>query len=496
MDIKKEYSCLERNSRVFQKNIEIDEDYQETIPQYCDDIYRIVKCKSHSYITSVDTNYSEIKIFGKTEICITYFNENSDLCYTDFEEEFTKTCDIENLSDKAFARANICDKYTNFRVINQRRIDIHTSGNISLSVYDRTKCPGVSSCENAKLRVENVKTAMIINTALSRVEFDEEFSIPADSQAIKRIISSTATASLSQSKIINDKALVKSIINLSVMYTTDESPTQIKSCKYSFEVSKIIDAAGIRESDYIIANINVGNLFTKSKNASGDKLTVIEAFGELCVSALFIREEEQSLITDGYVLNRNSDCVYTDYRCCADGKFINENRQQTLTFDFSNDIKEIKELSISLSDTVVRNSKLVAKATANAICVSDSDNLTYFSNTSDIEISIEEYQDAVCSLNIQDFDFTLSQSAKVDVRLNYNISAYLFNESSISILSDLQAEDEFIKYPTMTVYFGKEEESVWSIAKNFSSDIDLILKENNLTTDILDANKVLLIPGV
>lgn len=175
MDIKKEYSCLERNSRVFQKNIEIDEDYQETIPQYCDDIYRIVKCKSHSYITSVDTNYSEVKIFGKTEICITYFNENSDLCYTDFEEEFTKTCDIENLSDKAFARANICDKYTNFRVINQRRIDIHTSGSISLSVYDRTKCPGVSSCENAKLRVENVKTAMIINAALSRLNLTRNF---------------------------------------------------------------------------------------------------------------------------------------------------------------------------------------------------------------------------------------------------------------------------------------------------------------------------------
>lgn len=496
MDIKKEYSCLERNSRVFQKNIEIDEDYQETIPQYCDDIYRIVKCKSHSYITSVDTNYSEVKIFGKTEICITYFNENSDLCYADFEEEFTKTCDIENLSDKAFAWANICDKYTNFRVINQRRIDVHTSSNINLAVYDQTKCPCVSSCENSKLKVEKVKTAMIINAAVSRIEFDEEFSIPADSQAIKRIISSTASASLSQSKIINDKALVKSIINISVMYTTDESPTQIKNCKYSFEVSKIIDVSGIKESDYIIANINVGNLFTKSKNSSGDKLTVIEAFGELSISSLFIREEEQSLITDGYVLNRNSDCAYTDYRCCCDGKFINENRQQTLTFDFSNEIKEIKELSISLSDTVVRNSKLIAKATANAICVSDSGNLTHFSNTSDIEISIEEYQDAVCSLNIQDFDFTLSQNAKVDVRLNYNISAYLFNVGNISVLSDLQADDEFIKYPTMTVYFGKEEESVWNIAKNFSSDIDLILKENNLTTDILDSNKVLLIPGV
>lgn len=496
MDIKKEYSCLERNSRVFQKNIEIDEDYQESIPQYCDDIYRVVKCKSHSYITSVDTNYSEVKLFGKTEICITYFNENSDLCYADFEEEFTKTYDIENLSDKAFAWANVCDKYTNFRVINQRRIDVHTSCCINLAVYDKTKCPCVSSCECSKLKVENIKTAMIINAAISRIEFDEEFSIPADSQPIKRIISSAATASLSQSKIINDKALVKSIINVSIMYTTDESPAQIKNCKYAFEVSKIIDAAGIQENDYVIANINVGNLFAKPKNASGDKLTVIEAFGELSISTLFIREQEQSFITDGYILNRNSDCSYTDYRCCSDGKFINENRQQTLTFDFSNEIKEIKELSLSLSDTMVRNSKITAKATANAICVTDSGNLTHFSNTSDFEISIEEYQDAVCSLNIQDFDFTLSQSAKVDVRLNYNISAYLFNEDNISVLSDLQADEEFIKYPTMTVYFGRKEESVWNIAKNFSSDIDLIIKENNLTTDILDTNKVLLIPGV
>ena len=110
MDIEKEYSCLEQNKKVFHKCVEIDENYQETLQAYCDDLYRIIKCKAHSYVTSVDINYNEVKIFGKTEICVTYYDEASNLCYADFDEEFTKSVETDGLTDTAFATAIASDK--------------------------------------------------------------------------------------------------------------------------------------------------------------------------------------------------------------------------------------------------------------------------------------------------------------------------------------------------------------------------------------------------
>lgn len=496
MDIEKEYSCLERNCKVYQKCIDVDEDYQEALPQYCDDIYRVVKCISRSYITSVDTNYNEVKLFGKIEISLTYFNESSCLCYADFEEEFTKLVDIDNITESAFASAVVNDKYTNFRVINQRRIDIHSSASVNVSVYDKMKCPCISSCNNSKLKVERLKTASVINTNISRAEFDEEFSVAGDSKAIKRIVSSSSFATLGETKIIKDKALIKAVVSLTVLYTTDEEEEQLSKCEYSFNISKIIDASGIDDSDIIIANISIGNIFFKAKSSSNDKLCVIEAFGDVLINSTFIRENEQELITDGYVLNHNSDCSYSDFACSKNGRLMNDTKMQSISFDLSAEVTEIRELNISLSESYARNGRLMSKATANAMCMTAAGSLTTFSSTADIEIEVENCQSAVSALTLQSYDYTMQANGKVDVRLSIGVSAYIYEEAHIKVLSEISADDNEINYPTLTVYFGKQNESIWSIAKSFSSDIDLIRAENDLSSEILDSNKILIIPGV
>lgn len=496
MDIEKEYSCLERNCKVYQKCIDVDEDYQEALPQYCDDIYRVVKCISRSYITSVDTNYNEVKLFGKIEISLTYFNESSCLCYADFEEEFTKLVDIDNITESAFASAVVNDKYTNFRVINQRRIDIHSSASVNVSVYDKMKCPCISSCNNSKLKVERLKTASVINTNISRAEFDEEFSVAGDSKAIKRIVSSSSFVTLGETKIIKDKALIKAVVSLTVLYTTDEEEEQLSKCEYSFNISKIIDASGIDDSDIIIANISIGNIFFKAKSSSNDKLCVIEAFGDVLINSTFIRENEQELITDGYVLNHNSDCSYSDFACSKNGRLMNDTKMQSISFDLSAEVTEIRELNISLSESYARNGRLMSKATANAMCMTAAGSLTTFSSTADIEIEVENCQSAVSALTLQSYDYTMQANGKVDVRLSIGVSAYIYEEAHIKVLSEISADDNEINYPTLTVYFGKQNESIWSIAKSFSSDIDLIRAENDLSSEILDSNKILIIPGV
>ena len=50
--------------------------------------------------------------------------------------------------------------------------------------------------------------------------------------------------------------------------------------------------------------------------------------------------------------------------------------------------------------------------------------------------------------------------------------------------------------PQLTLYFAKKNESVWDIAKSFLTDSKLIIDENELTSDIIDTRRVLLVPGM
>ncbi len=494
MDIQKDYTCIEHNVKVFSKAVELEADYQEALPAYCDDIFRVVKCVGRSYITSTDISYNEIKLFGKYEICLTYYNENSRLCYADFEEDFSKTVSVDEIGDSAFVCADIFDKYTNFRVINQRRIDVHSSSVICLSVYDKIKCPEVCSCENSKLRYQNFKIADVISSDISRIEFDEEFSLPSSNEAINRIISWSAFASLSEIKIIKDKALIKASVTVNILYTADNSEENIEKLQYSFNTSKIIDSLGINENDIPLSNICIGSMFVKGKASGGDKVNTVDVFGELSVNTVFIREYEQEYITDGYIPGAVTDNSFSEYTISEAAGIISENKIVNASVNLPDDVSSVLELSLITSEISFKNGKLTSKLNINALCVSESGELISVSSGDEFVIPVNSSNEGIASFSINSYDYTLTDRNTMDIRVNMKTDIYTLNNKTVNILSDIVATDEKKEASTMTVYFAKANESVWDIAKSFSSDIDMIISENSLNGDTLDADKVLIIP--
>ena len=77
-----------------------------------------------------------------------------------------------------------------------------------------------------------------------------------------------------------------------------------------------------------------------------------------------------------------------------------------------------------------------------------------------------------------------------------NVIGCSFNTVSKNILSEITPTDKIANSHEMSIYFAKQGEEVWNIAKSFSSDIDLIKRDNDLSGDVIENNSVLLILGV
>ena len=496
MEYEKEYSCVERNGNVFSKSIEIEQDFTESIPAYCDDIFRVVKCTSHSFVNSASISQNEVMIYGKTQIMLTYYNENSLLCYTDFEEEFSRNIPVENLSDYAFPRVEICDKYTNFRIINQRRIDVHSSAQLSVNVYDRIKYPCINDCAGSKLNTKNIKTSDIIASNVSKIEFDEEFSLPADCDSINRIISTSCLAHLTETKIIKDKMLVKATVDADIAYTSGDDDERLLKVSESFSLSKIIDQSLIDEGDIIICDVSVGNVFNKAKSSSGDKLCNIELFGEIIINSVFIREEERSFVTDGFIPKKNSNCSYSDCPIMTEGKAVYETALFNQSVETSNEINEVKEIGINLSAPVLRNKKVVSNAETVVLFENRNGDIVSCASTAEISFDVNGYDGAIASLSVKSLDYSISSDNKIEIRINAQMNSYAYNNSNIRILSDIEAGEGEIEYPSLSIYFAKKDEDVWDIAKSFSSDTDMIMNENNLQSKTVDKDRILIIPRV
>lgn len=495
MDINKEYSCFERNCIVYQKSIDNEADYQEALPEYCDDVFKVAKCEVRNYITSVNVALNEVKIYGKTQICLTYYNESSNLCCADFDEEFEKTVEVDNIkTDSAFACACCVDKYTGFRVINQRRIDIHSLSVISVEVYDKISCQSVKSCENSKLRVEKVKLADIFDSSVNKCEFDEDITLPADLPEIKRIISSTAFASLGDIKIIQDKALIKGTVNICILYTSGEDE-KICKCDYSFDISKIVDCVGLTENDIVSVRLSVGGLYFKLKSSPDNSISHIEAYGDVIVSTVFVKEKVCSIITDGYIPHTKCECSYSNVLCNYGGTALENTYKQKLNVEFQNNLGEIKEVGLRLSDVTCKNGKLEITAYVTVFSQSDGVMCSYCEYKQFL-IDVSGFSQCVCSANIISFDYSLKSDNCIEFRLMLNVTGYVFNTVNKNILSEINASEQISHSHEMSIYFAKQGEEIWNIAKSFSSDIDLIKKDNDLKSDIVENNSVLLILGV
>lgn len=63
------------------------------------------------------------------------------------------------------------------------------------------------------------------------------------------------------------------------------------------------------------------------------------------------------------------------------------------------------------------------------------------------------------------------------------------------IFSFQRGETTVERESAAVIYFASKDESVWDIARHYNTTVSLVMEENELSEEILSADKMLLIPG-
>lgn len=63
----------------FKKAQDCDFDYQENLLSYNDDLLKVVRCCVNNFIVNTAFQNSQITVYGKTKITLTYISESSGL---------------------------------------------------------------------------------------------------------------------------------------------------------------------------------------------------------------------------------------------------------------------------------------------------------------------------------------------------------------------------------------------------------------------------------
>lgn len=470
---------------IFSKSIDADFDYQENLQSYNDDVLKIIRCSINNFVVNSVFQNGVVTVHGKSKIFLTYISESSAcLSCAEFEEDFEKNISVDTDEQEIFTDIFVCNKYCNYRIINQRRVDIHNSFQINICAYAQSGAQMLDDCDDVMIDKQSVSYISRVGSAYVKSDFEDETSV--SDGAVKKVINVFANTNCREVKLIDDKMLVKTDICFSVLYTVDADKEEIRRCEKNTEVSTIIDIPGIKESDIPIVKAKVGNLFYKVKADENNELTVIELMGDVNFDCVVYRQCSVNIPDDCYSLKCNTENVLSQIELSTDYELRKESCNETLVFEFESvNIKQVLDLSLCFSDAnTIEMGAFVYDANGELQYITD-------------RKKIDSIKGSQIQAYITSFDFVIKSESVIEVRVVIAYISLDFNRKKFTVLSDVEMKGESnFESPALVIYFADKNERLWDIAKTFKTSVELIKKENEITKDFCETSRILIIPGV
>ena len=100
---------------------------------------------------------------------------------------------------------------------------------------------------------------------------------------------------------------------------------------------------------------------------------------------------------------------------------------------------------------------------------------------------IDKKSNITTNVNVSSQDFIIGQNGNIDCRINLEFDISVSKSTTINIIDDLNIEEcTNEKNYSMVIYFVKQGDTLWEIAKKFKSTVEDIVEVNGIE----DANKI------
>lgn len=480
------------------------------LPDYCSDIKRILKCIIMPGITAVSISGEKITATGTAEIKLIYVSEKDKIDCYETQKDISVIAESKGLNDNVTVSARAKTNYVNCRATSQRRISIEGNIGITFELTEKVKKEIFSSCHGNGIQLKGSECAYESLICQREKVFDmgETVQIPAEKGIVGKILRCSAWAVLDSKKAVSDKLLIKGQLYTQLLYCKDNDEGKTEIFRHSMPISQIIDLQGIDENTSCSVSLSVRCITARRKPEASSDSSLIEIGAKVAAMCKCTLIDEVTTVEDCYSTSHEIKAGYTLEEFLCPVEIIERQKTVKKTVEIpSGDIGEIIDIwSGDVSSSMKGEGKKVKGECTVTLC------LLYFNDKGvpqytekDINFTFEaplkeEYEYLRCrfACDIRNIDVTVMARDKFEVSVETGIYAGIYSSVSKRILRDLQVlvEKADKDDAALTLYFPAKGERLWDIARRYSTTSEAIKNENNMESDTVEGEKMLLIPAV
>lgn len=511
MECKLTHDTIEVNEVVFDAMVEQPIELDCLLPDYCPNVFKVLKCKMVPRMTASRITGGEVVIDGVATIFIVYICEETSHVRSFVQKvPFTKTVTLKSPCESPVAEVQMQCEYINCRGVNSRRFDLRGAVGIRLRVTDQRKETVVCNAEGSGIqkRQDSMKMDGECKQACKSFTVREELELPGGNPPVASVLYHSENTTVTDVKVIANKVIIKGDVLLHIVYCPlgeDECPQMVE---YTIPMSQIIDLPGV--DDRFLCNVRLevcsAEIEPKTTMDGDSRLLSTEIF-LVCICTC-IQEEEKQIIRDMYS---------TGCGCELEQKRMNVRRTTRLP-----SLTSMVQVSIDTPDEEVQTiydvwcevARLSMKPGGNgfsldgefdicAICAGSSgtplavDKRVEFHDDIGRDVGVDDCEiEAVAQ--IRSVSYHVTGDKKIDLRIELSLTAYAVQIVSVPAivnvtLDESQAVDRDQR-SAVTLYFAQEGEQVWEIAKRYHTSVSAIIEENDLESEVMNEGHILLIP--
>lgn len=485
-------------------------DVDLTLPDYCPDIEKILKCTLIPKIQTRTLSGGQLQIDGSCVVNVLYVDSiKKSIRCCEQSVNFSQSFSVKEAPDNPVVLTKTKPEYINCRALSPRRLVIHGAFSLYAKVLSSSKTSIYSPPADKSLETQimNIKCASLTSLCQEQFSIVEEISV-GDKPVIESVLTSDVSVNITDTKAVTGKLMVNGEINLKLLYITDVESGETGKLDYLLPFNQIIDCEGIDENtvNCVLCDIMSYDIHLKNDVMSEKPLLLLDL--KLCLTEEGYVIADEAVITDAYSVDCATQAEFSRLGVVNDLTRLNDSHieKAAIAVDNGKIGKIINITSNQITSDYVCDEKGITVSGKVNICIlaENEDKMPVFIERSmdytHLMTSSGEYNGALrVEPRVASISYRLADDSTVEIRCEIKLGASVISKENIRAVSNVEIfEDKPIKPDecALTLYFAQAGESLWEIAKSHNTALSKLIEENSAAAQNENISRMLLIPRV
>ena len=461
---------INKKIAMYEKEIEVSGDI--IVPDIKPDIVNVIASNGNAYIYKEEISAEKVKVDGNLDSYIVYLADNGETRSIGTTLNFFDNFDDSKITLDSFSKSTVKIKAIESRALNERKISLKAILNICIEVYCKEEVQiGFDSnvLENVEYLKESVETKTLVGRSKVKTSVKEEIAIP-EGYSASEILKVGIEVSKAENKISYNKVLAKSEANIKVLFLAEDG--RIGLAEASVPVMSFIDLEGVKEEQKIKISYNIRNMVFKANSSS------ISSQIEFEVGMEAYETRNLEIVQDMYGIK--NDIEFSEKNIVIPVNSNDKDDQISINERvLVEDILNIYDSEITFREVNRNNGIAECEVTIEFYYEADSRNGLNYKKVQ-IPFNVRTRENAKLKFQANRKKFTVS-GEYVDCDLEILSKFENMNYKEIKLIDNVNVRNEENDEDyNMFIYFVKEKDTIWSIAKMFKVKVDELIALNSI----------------